>query len=80
MQQLSDFYKEILTKACKYQQYIIKSSIDFKEKVQNISIPQKSVMAFLDVVSLYPSVSYELGKRSIKKKWKEIHKHLNILR
>ena len=48
------------TKACKYPQYIIKNSIDFEEKVQNISIPKSSIMASLDIVSLYPSVPYGL--------------------
>ena len=67
-----------LTKACKYPQYIIKNSIDFKEKVQNISIPKNSIMASLDIVALYPSVPYELVKEIIKKRWKDIHKHTKM--
>ena len=57
----------MLTKACKNPQYIIKNSIDFKEKVKNILIPKNSLMASLDIVSLYASVPYELVKESIKK-------------
>ena len=77
LRQLSDFYKEILTKACKNPQYIIKNSIDFEEKVQNILIPKNSLMDSLDVVSLYLSVPYELVKESIKKggqTWKNVLK------
>ena len=35
-------------------------------------------MASLNIVSLYPSVPYGLGKESIKKRWKDIHKHTNM--
>ena len=35
-------------------------------------------MASSDIVSLYPSVPYELVTKSIKKRWKDIHKHTNI--
>ena len=35
-------------------------------------------MAPLDIVLLYPSVRYELVKESIKKRWKDIHKHTKM--
>ena len=41
-------------------------------------MPKNSIMASLDIVSLYPSVPYELVKESIKKRWKDMLKHTKM--
>ena len=65
--ELSNYYKSILTAACPRPQQVIKNSSDFKEKIQNIKIPHNRVLASLDVESMFPSILIELILQSIKK-------------
>ena len=76
--QLPDYYKNLLTIACERPEHVIKNSNDFIDKVKNVTVPKHHIMASLDVVSLFPSVPYELVKKSIKKRWNNIKMHTKM--
>ena len=73
--QLADYYKDILMKSCPRPDHVIKNSIDFKDKIKNVIVPSHHCMVSLDIVSMYPSIPFELVKKSIEKRWKEIKRH-----
>ena len=50
---------------------MIKNSYDFMNKVKNVIVPKHHIMASMDVVSLFPSVSYE-------KRWNNINMHTEL--
>ena len=52
---------------------------DFIDKVKNVIVPKLHIMQSLDYVSLFPSVPYELVKKSIKKRCNNIKMHTKIL-
>ena len=56
---------------------VIKNSLDFKIKVSNINVPQDHIMAYVDVLSLFP-VQKELGYKSIKKRWNDMKLHTKL--
>ena len=52
--ELSDFYKISLTKACPRPAYVIKNSLNFKEKIKHIPIPHHCFFGCNFLVSQNP--------------------------
>ena len=50
----------------------IKGSGDFLEKIKNIGkTPEGAILVTIDVIRLYPSISYEAGLEALRKKLSE---------
>ena len=78
IEELSNYYKNILTAAFPRPQHVIKNSSDFKQKIQNIKVPKNHVMASLDVETMFPSITIGLVFQSIKKRGKYIKQHTKL--
>ena len=78
VEELANFYKDILTAASPRPKHVIKNILDFKEQIQNIRIPSNHTMASLDVESMFPSIPIELVKKSIQKRWNKIKTHTSM--
>lgn len=75
---LSKFLKNILNNITGKNEYYIKDSFHFKEKLKNIKIPNNYLLISLDVVSLYTNIPIALATKIIKRKWSEIKKYTDI--
>lgn len=75
---LSRYLKEILTNVINKNPSYIKDSWQFKNKIQNTTIPNNYIIISLDVVSLYTNTPINLVLNIIEKKWNEIKKFTDI--
>ena len=55
--------------------FYIKDSWNFKNKVNNLTIPKNFTIISLDIVSMYTSSTWDLIVKSIKNRWKSIKPH-----
>ena len=77
-EKLSKFLKNILQNIVNQNNYYIKDSVDFKNKIKNINIPNEYTLISLDVVSLYTSIPIALAKEIITKKFDKINQFTDI--
>lgn len=75
---LSKFLKNILNNIVYKNNYYIRDSIDLKEKIKDITIPQNYILVSLDVISLYTSIPIKLVTKVIEEKWDEIKQYTDI--
>ncbi|XP_060518421.1 uncharacterized protein LOC132697147 [Cylas formicarius] len=77
-EKLSKFLKNILKNIVNDNEYYIKDSWQFKEKISRIILPHDHILASLDVVSLYTNIPIDLAIDIINKKWDMIKLHTDI--
>lgn len=77
-EKLSKFLKNILQNIVNQNNYYIKDSVDFKNKIKNVTLPNDYTLISLDVVSLYTNVPLNLAREIIIKKWNKINKYTDI--
>lgn len=75
---LSKMYANILKNVTGNTRRSIKNSLDFKEKLKNIKLPDGYVLASLDVVSLFTKIPKEMVYEAINKKWFQIKKFTTL--
>lgn len=76
--ELAKFQKNILNKVAYKNQFYIKNSFDFKDKIKDITLPKDYILVSLDVVSLYTNIPIQLAIKSIEKRWEDIKKITDI--
>lgn len=76
--QLSKFLKNILNNILYKNNHYIKDSFQFKDKLNNIKIPDNYVLISLDVISLYTNIPVKLVTKLIEKNWKDIKKYTDL--
>lgn len=75
---LSKRINSILKQCLKMSQSYIKDSIELREKIKNVVIPDDYIMISLDVISLFTNTPYELIRNSIEKRQDIIFKQFNL--
>lgn len=70
--QLSAFLSVILNKTVGMSRTSVKNSIDFKNKIANIVLPNNYIILSLDVVSLFTNIDSNLVLELLDKRWIEI--------
>ena len=72
---LSKCISKSLQKTVGLNEFYIKDSWSFKNKVSNLTIPKNFTIISLDIVSMYTSITWDLIVKSIKNRWKSIKPH-----
>ena len=72
---LSKCISKSLQKTVGLNEFYIKDSWSFKNKVNNLTIPKNFTIISLDIVSMYTSITWDLIVKSIKNRWKNIKPH-----
>ena len=75
---LSKFLKNILSNIAYKNEYYIKDSFHFKQKLKNIQIPEEYILISLDLISLYTNIPISLATKIINKKWNNIKQYTDI--
>ncbi|XP_030751385.1 uncharacterized protein LOC115878915 [Sitophilus oryzae] len=77
-EKLSKYLKDILSNIAYKNEYYLKDSQHFKQKLKNLKIPNGYKLISLDVASLYTSIPIDLASQIIRKKWDQIKKYTDI--
>lgn len=75
---LSKWYAEILKNVTGKTRRSIKNSTQFKEKMDNVRLPDGYVLVSLDVISLFTKIPKELVYLALDKNWFKIKKHTTL--
>ncbi|XP_075162762.1 uncharacterized protein LOC142235391 [Haematobia irritans] len=75
---MSKFLVNILKKLTTGSKYNIKDSVQFRNKIKDMTIKHDEKLISFDVVSLFPSVPVDLAIRIIEERWDEIEAHTNM--
>ncbi|XP_075157884.1 uncharacterized protein LOC142231151 [Haematobia irritans] len=75
---MSKFLVNILKKLTTGSKYNIKDSVQFRNKIKDMTIKHDEKLISFDVVSLFPSVPVDLALRIIEERWDEIEAHTNM--
>lgn len=78
LEPMSKFLKNILNNIINKNNYYIKDSTDFKNKIKDTKIPINYSLISLDVISLYTNVPISLATKIIDKKWSSIKRYTDI--
>ncbi|XP_061391400.1 putative leucine-rich repeat-containing protein DDB_G0290503, partial [Musca vetustissima] len=75
---LCKYIVNILKNLTKNSIYNVKDSVQFRNKIKNLTINDNERMISFDVVSLFPSIPVELGLKIIDERWDEIKQYTNM--
>jgi hypothetical protein len=75
---VSKFLSNILNEHNKNNDYTIYNSLEFKQKIVEIKVPENHIMISLDVINLFPNIPNNLVIRTIDDRWKKIKQHTNL--
>lgn len=76
--QLCKYVVNILKNLTKNSKYNVRDSMQFRDKIKNLTIKDEEQMVSFDVVSLFPSIPVDLGLEIIEKRWNEIEEYTNM--
>ncbi|XP_058977752.1 uncharacterized protein LOC131802176 [Musca domestica] len=76
--QLCKYVVNILKNLTKNSKYNVSDSMQFRDKIKNLTIKDEEQMVSFDVVSLFPSIPVDLGLEIIEKRWDEIEEYTNM--
>ncbi|GAB0086745.1 hypothetical protein DMENIID0001_009140 [Sergentomyia squamirostris] len=75
---LSKFLNGLLAPVANKDQYSVKDSYEFVQRIQQIQVPPDYIMISLDVVALFPNIPRQLALDIAKEQWDIIKEHTPI--
>lgn len=78
LENVSKFLKSILQNIINRNNYYIKDSWHFRDKMKNKTIPEDHVLVSLDVVSLYTNIPTELALEVVEKRWNILQAYTSL--
>lgn len=76
--QLCKYITNILKKITANSPYNVRDSVQFRDKIKNLTIKDDERLCSFDVVSLFPSIPVDLALKIIEDRWNEITIHTDM--